>query len=81
MHTRHFLSLHLHLVCKCSINQSMSWSTQQQCEEMGGQLKGLDNTGRHGSLAAVVVIASLAVIQPNFHGVGVQEKQQRGDSR
>ena len=48
---------------------------------MGGQLKGLDNTGRHGSLAAVVVIASLAVIQPNFHGVGVQEKQQRGDSR
>ena len=59
----------------------MSWSTQQQCEEMDGQLKGLDNTGRHGSLAAVVVTASLAVIQPNFHRVGVQEKQQHGDSR
>lgn len=59
----------------------MSWSTQQQCEETGGQLKGLDNTGRHGPRAAIAVLASLAVIQPNFHGVGVQEKQPHGDSR
>lgn len=58
----------------------MSWSTQQQCEETGGQLKGLDNTGRHGPRAAIAVLAS-QLWSANFHGVGVQEKQPHGDSR